>query len=134
MIACCIFDLDGVLVDTARYHYEAWASLARDLGFVFTPEQGEATKGVSRMASLEIVLRAGGLQDRFTAAERERLAAEKNARYLAAVARMTPAGRNTRPRPPSDHEPIQSLPRLAERESASAAERNACLSWPLVAR
>ncbi len=91
MIACCIFDLDGVLVDTARYHYEAWASLARDLGFVFTPEQGEATKGVSRMASLEIVLRAGGLQDRFTAAERERLAAEKNARYLAAVARMTPA-------------------------------------------
>ena len=82
MIDCCIFDLDGVVVDTARYHYLAWAALARELGFEFTPVQGEATKGVSRMASLEIVLRAGGLEGRFSAAERERLAAEKNARYL----------------------------------------------------
>ena len=80
MIDCCIFDLDGVVVDTARYHYLAWAALARELGFEFTPVQGEATKGVSRMASLEIVLRAGGLEGRFSAAERERLAAEKNAR------------------------------------------------------
>ena len=79
MIDCCIFDLDGVVVDTARYHYLAWAALARELGFEFTPVQGEATKGVSRMASLEIVLRAGGLEGRFSAAERERLAAEKNA-------------------------------------------------------
>ena len=77
MIDCCIFDLDGVVVDTARYHYLAWAALARELGFEFTPVQGEATKGVSRMASLEIVLRAGGLEGRFSAAERERLAAEK---------------------------------------------------------
>ena len=91
MIACCLFDLDGVLVDTARYHYLAWASLARDLGFEFTPAAGEATKGVSRMASLDIVLRAGGMADRFTAAEKERLAAEKNARYLAYVSAMTPA-------------------------------------------
>ena len=53
MIDCCIFDLDGVVVDTARYHYLAWAALARELGFEFTPVQGEATKGVSRMASLE---------------------------------------------------------------------------------
>ena len=50
MIDCCIFDLDGVVVDTARYHYLAWAALARELGFEFTPVQGEATKGVSRMA------------------------------------------------------------------------------------
>ena len=91
MIDCCIFDLDGVIVDTARYHYLAWAALARELGFEFTPVQGEATKGVSRMASLEIVLRAGGLEGRFSAAERERLAAEKNARYLRFVSQMTPA-------------------------------------------
>ena len=91
MIDCCIFDLDGVVVDTARYHYLAWAALARELGFEFTPVQGEATKGVSRMASLEIVLRAGGLEGRFSAAERERLAAEKNARYLRFVSQMTPA-------------------------------------------
>ena len=76
MIACCLFDLDGVIVDTARYHYLAWASLARELGFEFTPEAGEATKGVSRMASLDIVLHAGGLDDRFSPAEKERLAAE----------------------------------------------------------
>ncbi|WP_303185623.1 beta-phosphoglucomutase [Alistipes shahii] len=91
MIDCCIFDLDGVVVDTARYHYLAWAALARELGFEFTPVQGEATKGVSRMASLEIVLRAGGFEGRFSAAERERLAAEKNARYLRFVSQMTPA-------------------------------------------
>ena len=91
MIDCRIFDLDGVVVDTARYHYLAWAALARELGFEFTPVQGEATKGVSRMASLEIVLRAGGLEGRFSAAERERLAAEKNARYLRFVSQMTPA-------------------------------------------
>ena len=91
MIACCLFDLDGVIVDTARYHYLAWASLARDLGFEFTPAAGEATKGVSRMASLDIVLRAGGMDERFSPAEKERLAAEKNARYLAYVSAMTPA-------------------------------------------
>lgn len=90
MISCCIFDLDGVLVDTARFHYRAWADMAHDLGFEFTPEQGEVTKGVSRMASLDIVLRAGGMADRFSQEEKERLAAEKNARYLAYVATMTP--------------------------------------------
>lgn len=89
MITCCIFDLDGVLVDTAKYHYLAWAELARALGFEFTPEQGEATKGVSRMASLDIVLRAGGMEERFTPEEKERLAAEKNARYLEYIGRMT---------------------------------------------
>lgn len=89
MITCCIFDLDGVIVDTAKYHYLAWAEMARALGFEFTPEQGEATKGVSRMASLEIVLRAGGLSDRFSADEKERMATEKNARYLEFVQRMT---------------------------------------------
>lgn len=91
MIACCIFDLDGVLVDTARYHFLAWAELARGLGFEFTPAEAEATKGVSRMASLEIVLRAGGLEGRFSQAEKERLAARKNARYLEYVAAMTPS-------------------------------------------
>lgn len=91
MVNCCIFDLDGVVVDTARYHYLAWAELARELGFTFTPEQGEATRGVSRMASLEIVLRAGGLANCFSGAEKERLAAEKNARYRTYIAKMTPA-------------------------------------------
>lgn len=90
MIRCCLFDLDGVLVDTARYHYLAWAELAHTLGFEFTPRQGEATRGISRRASLDLVLQAGGLEDRFSEAEKERLAAWKNDRYLACVARMSP--------------------------------------------
>lgn len=89
MISCCIFDLDGVIVDTAKYHYLAWAELAHKLGFEFTPEQGEATKGVSRMASLDIVLRAGGMENRFTEEEKLALATEKNDRYLDFITRMT---------------------------------------------
>ena len=89
MITCCIFDLDGVVVDTAGYHYLAWAELARSLGFDFTPEQGEATRGISRMASLDIVLRAGGMQDCFTEEQKERMAAGKNDRYREYIARMT---------------------------------------------
>ena len=91
MIACCIFDLDGVVVDTARYHYLAWRELAAGLGFDFTPARGEATRGVSRMASLEIVLAAGGMQERFTPEEKERLAERKNARYLELIGAMTPS-------------------------------------------
>lgn len=90
MIGCCIFDLDGVVVDTARYHYQAWADLAHTLGFDFTPEMGEATRGVSRMASLDIVLAAGGMATRFSAAEKEQLADWKNTRYLTYIARMSP--------------------------------------------
>ncbi|WP_290541025.1 beta-phosphoglucomutase [Alistipes sp.] len=89
MISCCIFDLDGVIVDTAKYHYLAWVELARKLGFEFTPEQGELTKGVSRMASLDIVLRAGGMEDRFSEEEKLRMAAEKNECYLRFISRMT---------------------------------------------
>ncbi|NOQ92105.1 MAG: HAD hydrolase-like protein, partial [Flavobacteriaceae bacterium] len=48
-----IFDLDGVIVDTAKYHYLAWKNLANALGFDFTEEQNEQLKGVSRVKSLE---------------------------------------------------------------------------------
>lgn len=83
-----LFDLDGVLVDTARFHYLAWRRLANELGFEFTEIQNEALKGISRMDSLEIVLRAGGI----TASdeEKQRYAAEKNAYYLSLCSKMTP--------------------------------------------
>ena len=61
-----IFDLDGVVVDTARYHCQAWKELAETLGFELPESVGERIKGVSRMDSLEIVLAAGritGLSD-----------------------------------------------------------------------
>ena len=57
----CIFDLDGVVVDTAKYHYQAWKRLANELGFEFDESHNERLKGVSRMRSLEILLEVGGL-------------------------------------------------------------------------
>ena len=56
MKQAAIFDLDGVIVDTARFHYLAWKRLAAELGFQFTEAQNERLKGVSRMQSLEYLL------------------------------------------------------------------------------
>ena len=58
-IKACIFDLDGVIVDTAVYHYKAWKRLANELGFDFTEEDNEKLKGVSRVRSLELILQWG---------------------------------------------------------------------------
>ena len=70
-----IFDLDGVIVDTAKYHYLAWKRLANELGFDFSELDNERLKGVSRMRSLEILLEVGGLDmdeaARLAAAERK---------------------------------------------------------------
>jgi len=77
-----IFDLDGVIVDTAKYHYLAWKELADKLGFEFTHEHNERLKGVSRMQSLEILLEIGGMSDSFSQAEKEFMASEKNHRYV----------------------------------------------------
>ncbi|GAC1313399.1 MAG: beta-phosphoglucomutase [Mucilaginibacter sp.] len=85
----CIFDLDGVIVDTAVYHYKAWKRLANELGFDFTEENNELLKGVSRVRSLEIILGLGGVTK--TEAEREQLAAKKNEWYVDMISHMTPA-------------------------------------------
>ncbi len=82
-----VFDLDGVLVDTARYHFLAWRRLAEELGFVFTAEDNERLKGVSRMRSLEILLEVGGLS--FPEDEMQRLAAKKNAWYVELLGSLT---------------------------------------------
>jgi len=88
MIKACIFDLDGVIVDTAKYHYLAWKRLANELGFDFTESQNERLKGVSRMTSLEILLEIGGL----TFDEKTKLgfADKKNQWYVDYITRMTP--------------------------------------------
>lgn len=88
MIRACIFDLDGVVVDTAKYHYLAWKRLAAELGFEFKPEHNERLKGVSRMRSLDILLEVGGLN--FSDEEKERLATKKNQWYVDYIAQMTP--------------------------------------------
>ncbi|MEK4261674.1 MULTISPECIES: beta-phosphoglucomutase [Paenibacillus] len=81
-----IFDLDGVIVDTAKYHYLAWASLADELGFKFTEEDNERLKGVSRMRSLDILLEVGGLE--FKEAEKQAMAEKKNRLYVEYISRL----------------------------------------------
>ena len=81
-----IFDLDGVIVDTAKYHYLAWKRLAKELGFHFTEQDNERLKGVSRMRSLEILLEVGGLT--FSEEEMLEMAAKKNAWYVEYLQQM----------------------------------------------
>jgi beta-phosphoglucomutase len=88
IIKACIFDLDGVIVDTAIYHYKAWKRLANELGFDITEHQNENLKGVSRTRSLELILQWGGVTK--TKSEQEELAARKNAWYVEMINKMTP--------------------------------------------
>lgn len=88
MIKAIIFDLDGVIVDTAHYHYLAWKRLAKELGFDLTLEQNELLKGVSRMRSLEIILDLGGIE--LSEAEKERIANKKNGWFVEYVNEMKP--------------------------------------------
>ena len=81
-----IFDLDGVIVDTAKYHYLAWKDLAGKLGFDFTEEQNELLKGVSRVRSLEILLDIGKVD--LEEDHKTRLLEEKNKQYLEYIAKM----------------------------------------------
>ena len=83
-----IFDLDGVLVDSAKYHYLAWKALADKLGFEFTEKDNERLKGVSRMKSLEILLEIGGVI--MSDDMKEKAATEKNELYRSYIAKMTP--------------------------------------------
>jgi beta-phosphoglucomutase len=81
-----IFDLDGVIVDTAKYHYLAWRKLANELGFEFTHEQNELFKGVSRKRCLEILLNIGGVTA--TQQQFDTWMVEKNIDYLAYIENM----------------------------------------------
>lgn len=81
-----IFDLDGVIVDTAKYHYLAWKELANSLGFDFTEEQNELLKGVSRIRSLEILLDLGKVE--LSQEEKDKYLHEKNEQYLKYIEKM----------------------------------------------
>ncbi|MGN6711991.1 beta-phosphoglucomutase [Anaerocolumna jejuensis] len=75
-----LFDLDGVIVDTAKYHYLAWKKLADDLNINFTEKDNERLKGVSRMRSFEIILEIGGVT--MPEEEKEKNCTKKNDIYL----------------------------------------------------
>lgn len=88
MIRACIFDLDGVIVDTAHYHYLAWKRLANELGYDLSEADNERLKGVSRMDSLNIVLELAGIS--LNADHRVMLANKKNGWFNEYVSQMTP--------------------------------------------
>lgn len=88
MIKAVIFDLDGVIVDTAHYHYVAWQKLAKELGITFTEKENEKLKGVSRMRSLEIILELGGIS--LSDEKKEELATKKNSWFVDYIEAIKP--------------------------------------------
>jgi len=83
-----IFDLDGVITDTAECHYQGWKRLADELGVAFDRQQNERLRGIGRLESLEMVLENSSRH--FSQSEKLELASRKNQYYLEQVARITP--------------------------------------------
>lgn len=81
-----LFDLDGVLVDTAKFHFLAWKQLADRLGIDFTEQDNEKLKGVSRVESLDILLKLGDKQ--YSESEKNAMAEEKNQSYVKYIQKM----------------------------------------------
>jgi beta-phosphoglucomutase len=88
MIKAAIFDLDGVIIDTAHYHYIAWKRLASEFGITLTHENNEMLKGVSRMRSLEIILSLGNLE--LPEQQKEQLAEKKNKWFVEYIESIRP--------------------------------------------
>ncbi|WP_426713138.1 beta-phosphoglucomutase [Cronobacter muytjensii] len=85
-----IFDLDGVITDTAHLHFVAWRQVAADIGISIDETFNQQLKGISRMGSLERILTFGGKDGQFSAAEKAALAARKNACYVDSLHSLTP--------------------------------------------
>ena len=88
-LECVIFDLDGVITDTAEHHFRAWQRLASEISLPFDRELNERLKGVSRMESLEIILEHAGRTENLQ--DKVRLAERKNAYFRELIAGITPA-------------------------------------------
>lgn len=85
-----VFDLDGVITDTAKFHYIAWKELGHELGIEIDLQFNEQLKGISRMDSLERILVHAGRENDFTAEQKEALAAKKNQHYVTLLQKLTP--------------------------------------------
>ncbi len=81
-----IFDLDGVIVDTAKYHFLAWQKIASQLDIEFTPEHNEKLKGVSRIRSLDLILELGNINA--TQEQKDQWLTQKNEDYLSYLVNM----------------------------------------------
>ena len=89
ILKALVFDLDGVLTDTAELHYLAWKKLSDELGLYFDREQNEALKGVSRIGSFEIILKNNDKLDFYSFAEKEMLSNRKNEYYKELIETLT---------------------------------------------
>ena len=90
MLKGIIFDLDGVIVDTAEFHFRAWQELGKKINITFDRDFNENLKGISRMESLERILEFGGRANDFTLEEKNQLAQEKNEDYKELIKQITP--------------------------------------------
>ncbi|MBY6356208.1 MULTISPECIES: beta-phosphoglucomutase [Enterobacter cloacae complex] len=86
-----VFDLDGVITDTAHLHFLAWRAVAQEIGIAIDEVFNEELKGISRMASLQRILRQGGKEGAFDDKQCLALAGNKNALYVASLASLTEA-------------------------------------------
>jgi beta-phosphoglucomutase len=84
-----IFDLDGVLTETSAYHFEAWRALAKDIGIELKDEFEAHLKGISRIESLNRILKAHHLEDEFSQAEKNEILDKKNTHYQQLISHMT---------------------------------------------
>lgn len=91
MLKGLIFDLDGVITDSARYHLAAWNALAEELGIKLPAKASDELRGLARMDSLELILRYGHQENKYSLTEKEALAAKKNMAYQQAIKKMTQA-------------------------------------------
>lgn len=85
-----IFDLDGVITDTAHLHFLAWKALGDSLGVEITLELNEGLKGLGRQETLTLILKEAGLYDKYTETERQALADRKNRTYVASLESLGP--------------------------------------------
>lgn len=119
-IHAVIFDLDGVITDTAVFHYQAWRQLAQGLGVTFTEDDNESLKGIDRMGSLAWILAKGGLS--LPHEQQLALAEQKNGHYLRLVATMTAADRL-----PGITSLLAELDALGVKKGVASASKNAAL-------
>lgn len=89
MLKGLLFDLDGVLTNSAKFHLAAWNNLANELGITLTDDQLDSLRGISRIDSLNLILKYGGQEDKYSEAEKEQFAAEKSAKFVKQVETMT---------------------------------------------
>jgi beta-phosphoglucomutase len=90
VIEAVVFDLDGVITDTAHYHFLAWKQLAEEVGITIDEVFNERLKGISRMDSLELILIEGNRQNDFSLSEKVEMATKKNLHYCEFLKELTP--------------------------------------------